>query len=109
MKLLIPLAKLVAVSRRSLLVGLVLVSSLAAWSREEPPRSISPLKIASDKIPVLDGNLAEEIWRRAAVAGSFIQRDPKEGEPATEATEVRILYSEDACTSGSAASIRIRL
>jgi hypothetical protein len=100
MRLVIPVAQLVAVSRRILLVGLVLLSSVAAWSKEEPLRSISPLKIASDEIPVLDGNIAEEIWRRAAVAGSFLQRDPEEGEPATEATEVRILYSEKALYFG---------
>ena len=40
----------------------------------------------------VDGTLNEPDWNRAPVASGFIQNDPHEGEPASEDTEVRILY-----------------
>jgi len=36
------------------------------------------------------------VWRRALPAKDFIQIDPRNGEPATEPTEVRIAFSKDA-------------
>ncbi|HWP85449.1 MAG TPA: DUF5916 domain-containing protein, partial [Terriglobia bacterium] len=41
----------------------------------------------------IDGNLDEPEWQRATVSLGFIQRDPQEGEPSTERTEFRVLYS----------------
>ena len=43
----------------------------------------------------IDGTLNEPDWRRAPVASGFIQNDPHEGEPASEETEVRVLYDAD--------------
>jgi hypothetical protein len=40
----------------------------------------------------IDGALDESDWARAPVARGFIQNDPREGEPATEDTDVRVLY-----------------
>ena len=48
----------------------------------------------------LDGRLDEPTWVNAPVAKDFIQNDPKEGEPATFDTEVRLLYDEDALYLG---------
>ncbi|MDQ7066429.1 MAG: DUF5916 domain-containing protein [candidate division KSB1 bacterium] len=45
--------------------------------------------------PKIDGLLTDPVWRLAPVASGFTQRDPKEGEPATEPTEVRVLYDDD--------------
>ncbi len=41
----------------------------------------------------VDGVLDEDVWRRAEPAGAFWQKDPSEGEPATEPTEFRVLYT----------------
>ncbi|MFH1941845.1 MAG: carbohydrate binding family 9 domain-containing protein, partial [bacterium] len=49
---------------------------------------------ADEKIRV-DGDLDDAAWEDALFQGSFIQREPNEGEPATERTEVGILYDED--------------
>lgn len=43
----------------------------------------------------LDGRLDEPAWKQAAVATDFIQSEAHEGEPATERTEVRLLYDTD--------------
>jgi hypothetical protein len=43
----------------------------------------------------LDGHLDEEAWRAAVPATDFIQAEPREGEPATDATEVRVLFDDE--------------
>ncbi len=45
-----------------------------------------------DGLIQLDGNLSEPQWRLAEPATDFIQRLPYTGRPATEKTEVKILY-----------------
>lgn len=50
--------------------------------------------IAGEAI-TMDGRLDEAVWTRAVPATNFIQRDPANGKPATEQTEVRIVYSAD--------------
>src|SRR6185503_4942914 len=49
---------------------------------------------------MLDGALDEAAWREAPIANGFIQNDPREGDPATYDTEVRVLYTEDALYFG---------
>ncbi len=41
----------------------------------------------------LDGLLNENAWLNAPVINSFHQREPNEGEPASQKTEVRLIYS----------------
>jgi hypothetical protein len=48
----------------------------------------------------LDGALDEPAWAEASLANHFIQNEPREGEPATFDTEVRILYDNDALYFG---------
>jgi len=49
----------------------------------------------------LDGRLDERVWRTAPVAADFRQREPDEGEPATQRTEVRIVFDGDALYVGA--------
>jgi hypothetical protein len=49
----------------------------------------------------LDGSLAEPAWSTAVPVTDFSQRDPHEGAPATERTEVRILYDDNALYVGA--------
>lgn len=48
----------------------------------------------------LDGRLDEPAWGAAEVGTHFTQSYPKPGTPATNATEVRVLYSDDALYVG---------
>src|SRR5687767_15024550 len=50
----------------------------------------------------LDARLDEAAWARAQVADGFVQRQPTEGAPASERTEVRILYDDEALYVGAA-------
>ena len=51
--------------------------------------------------PIIDGRLSDEAWSHAPVADHFPQRDPDEGQPATERTEIRVLYDDDALYVGA--------
>ena len=51
--------------------------------------------------PVIDGRLTDEAWLHALVADHFRQRDPDEGQPATERTEIRVLYDDNALYVGA--------
>ena len=48
----------------------------------------------------LDGALDEEVWRLAEPAADFVQAEPHEGEPASEPTDVRIVFDADALYIG---------
>src|SRR5215208_3698076 len=55
---------------------------------------------ASGSIHV-DGKLDESVWSQARPATRFYQTAPHEGEPATEQTDVRIAFDEDAVYIGA--------
>jgi hypothetical protein len=46
------------------------------------------------RVPRLDGRLDDEAWAAAPAVSGFRQKDPAEGAPATEATEVRFVYDD---------------
>src|SRR6516162_1220971 len=43
----------------------------------------------------LDGRLSEPDWDAAPLIGPLTQREPNEGQPPTETTDVRILFDDD--------------
>jgi hypothetical protein len=56
---------------------------------------------AETRAPItLDGALDEEVWRAGEPAAEFVQAEPHEGEPATEATEVHVAFDDDALYIG---------
>ena len=48
----------------------------------------------------VDGRLDEAVWREAVPAGGFVQAEPREGEPASEATDVRVAFDAEAIYLG---------
>jgi hypothetical protein len=77
-----------------------------------------PVAVAARRVgPItLDGRLDEPAWQAAVPAKDFRQAQPHEGEPATQRTEVRFLYDDDALYIGArmydtegATGIRTRL
>jgi hypothetical protein len=83
-----------------------LVASRAVAAAPPPPAFQSPdgrrVVIAAEAhAPIaLDGALDEEVWRLAEPAADFVQAEPHEGEPASEATDVRIAFDADALYIG---------
>jgi hypothetical protein len=53
-----------------------------------------------DHAPKLDGTLNDLLWQSAKPITEFRQQEPHEGQPATERTEVRILYTRHAVYFG---------
>ena len=58
-------------------------------------RSMEAVRMSTDESITLDGRLDEDVWMRAVPATNFLQRDPDNGQPATEQTEVRFVYDGD--------------
>ena len=58
---------------------------------QEPLRTAKASRV--DRAPKLDGTLDDPIWQHATPIDNFLQREPFEGQPSTEKSEVRILYS----------------
>ena len=86
----------------------------AQAARSEGPESSGPHSATMHSIPspsvralrrdvpiTLDGRLDEPVWAEAQVATDFRQAQPNPGDPATQRTEIRILYDEDALYLGA--------
>src|SRR5215469_16684267 len=92
------------------LLGLIflLVQSLVCKGETPKAGSNSPSQLTQDaadatrvdNAPKLDGTLDDPLWQIAKPIIDFRQREPHEGEPATERTEVRILYTRRAVYFG---------
>ena len=65
---------------------------------QEPSRTAEATRI--DRPPKLDGTLNDPLWEQAKPVVDFRQKEPYEGRPATEKTEVRILYTRHAVYFG---------
>jgi hypothetical protein len=80
-------------SSLSLVVGVLLLPLV-------PIRSASAAEVekALQAIPTsepieLDGRLDEPVWARAPVGTDFVQREPDTAQPASERTEIRVVYT----------------
>lgn len=71
---------------------LLFVFCLGRGAGQAQSRSLPAQRIPATQPIVLDGALTEAIWQDAERAADFIQQEPRSGEPATERTEVRVLY-----------------
>jgi hypothetical protein len=90
----------------------VLVMLVSALSRSVSTQSQAPAvsqTLASRPVssasriteaPSVDGALDEGVWQTATPLTSFVQAEPFEGSPASENTEVRILYDDEAIYVG---------
>jgi hypothetical protein len=75
------------------LIFAALPSIAAAQDQLSPVVTAVPL--GPEQVIELDGVPDEPVWERAQPATNFRQREPDNGAPATEQTEVRILYDAD--------------
>ena len=77
-----------------------LPSTATASPKSDERRTVRAVPLQSGERIELDGRLDEAAWSRAVPARDFIQQDPDNGKPATEPTEVRILFTSDALYMG---------
>ena len=82
---------------------LVAACTSVAGAQSAPRDSVVPVSRAvraTDAIR-LDGKLDEPAWRSAPVTEVFTQIDPSEGRPASQRTEVRVVYDDYALYVGA--------
>ncbi len=66
-----------------------------AWGEQstlEGRLVVEAIRLAPGESVSVDGELDESVWRRASPATDFKQQDPVNGAPATERTEIRVVY-----------------
>ena len=84
------------------LAGLAAAPSAASAGEEESESGTRIGRAASTlEAPVIDGRMDDEVWQGAEPLTGFVQANPFEGQPATERTEVRILFDDDALYIGA--------
>jgi hypothetical protein len=81
-------------------MALIASAAIPCAGADEPSVVRVALAHAVEETPVIDGRVDEDIWMQAEVVTDFIQSEPHEGEPATEKTEARILYTDRAIYFG---------
>lgn len=70
----------------------VVMTPVALQAQISQPNEISALKINE---PIrLDGRLSEACWQKAMHISNFTQRELNEGQPASERTEVAVIYDD---------------
>jgi len=88
----------------SFLIGVVpLILTAGARKPSYPPAEPGQKivqAIRTESPIAIDGRLDEAVWKKAPTTG-FIQNDPNDGQPATEATEVWVAYDDKALYVGA--------
>ncbi|MBT8336502.1 MAG: carbohydrate binding family 9 domain-containing protein, partial [Gemmatimonadetes bacterium] len=84
-------------------IGSLALSAAAAvpLQGQQPEAPLQALRMDSGEAVDLDGRLGEEVWGRAIAIDDFRQEEPVEGAPATERTEVRVIFDENALYIGA--------
>src|SRR6266516_175020 len=86
----------------SLLLLLSVLQASAADSSAHAGRAVPTVRAAPAGGPIhIDARLDEAAWAQAVPVTDFTQRDPHEGQPASERTEVRVLIGGDALYVGA--------
>src|SRR6185436_7887750 len=86
-----------------LMVGALAAHPAAAGEQAAPAgvrKQASASRVADQAIRV-DGRLDEEAWLVAAPITDFVQKEPTEGAPPTDAMEVRFVYDDSALYVGA--------
>ena len=72
-----------------------LVAATLATPSLSAQESLEPYSIDAVLVtqgPEIDGSLDDAVWQQGTLIDVFLQQEPNEGAPATERTEVRVLY-----------------
>jgi len=78
-------------------LGYALIVCVDVQAQQPPAASASAITSA----PVIDGRLDDDVWAEGQVLTGFIQREPTEGRPVSERTEVRVAYDGEALYIGA--------
>jgi hypothetical protein len=86
------------------LASLLIVSVLAVWNAR--PASAQDTRqthdqyryraVRVDRAPTIDGDLSDAVWNGVEVIDKLVQQEPHFGAPASDRTEVRLVYDSEA-------------
>jgi hypothetical protein len=77
------------------------IAAAAADLTFQSPDGRRQVAAIESRAPItLDGALDEVVWRSAVPADGFVQAEPREGQAATEVTEVRLVFDREALYIG---------
>lgn len=82
-------------ARKSVVLATLLCLIAVPMHAQSLPDSVRNARIHFDRSLKLDGELGELAWNAADSLTSFVQRDPKQGEPVTERTVVRFVATSE--------------
>ena len=83
------------------LAAVVLPGAVAEAAPRPSPTPAPVVEVSRTEAPIrIDGRLDDEAWSGLEPFVDFLQRDPDEGQPATERTELFLAYDDDALYVG---------
>lgn len=91
----------------SLALAALFVAASTSYSQAQPAKGVHPTpppKVTAARLsaPIkVDGNLDEAVWQTPSPATDFRQSQPNEGKPATQKTEIRFAYDDEALYIGA--------
>ena len=80
------------------IVPIAILSIGGRLEAQEAPKAIAAQVPVA---PTIDGRLDDGAWAGAEVLTDFVQREPMEGRPVSERTEVRLVYDDAALYVGA--------
>lgn len=63
-------------------------------AHQAPDRTLNAVRLEGVR-PQIDGALDDPVWQQAPVFTGFVQREPEEGQPASEQTTVQVAYDDE--------------
>src|SRR5690349_12753062 len=83
----------------------VLLTTLHGSVLAQMPRPVAgaleAVATRTSQAPTIDGRLDDAAWTAGEPISGFVQREPFEGQPVSERTEVRVLYDDQALYVGA--------
>ena len=68
-------------------------------AHQAPDRALDAVRLEGAR-PQIDGVLDDPVWQQAPIFTGFVQREPEEGQPASEKTTVQLAYDDEALYVG---------
>ncbi len=82
-----------------LFLFLIVISVCNAYSQEIPKKSLVATRV--DQAPKIDGVLDDIAWQNVPTATDFVEVDPQVNVPASQRTEVKVVYTDNAIYIGA--------
>lgn len=79
------------INGKSYVAALVLLLMVFSYESYSQNRVYNTSRVTGNP-PVIDGVINDEAWEKVSWSGNFLQREPYEGQPATQKTDIKILY-----------------